>query len=49
MDAVANGCRWLQMKFDLQRVISCNIGVYTHVANVANVADKTLSILNLLT
>ncbi|MGL5690535.1 MAG: hypothetical protein ACRDD8_06895, partial [Bacteroidales bacterium] len=36
--AVADGCRWLQMKFDLQRVITYNIVVYI---GVADVADKT--------
>ncbi|MGL5636738.1 MAG: hypothetical protein ACRDD0_07625 [Bacteroidales bacterium] len=37
-DAVADGCRWLQMKFDLQRVIVYIIVVYVCVADVA---DKT--------
>ncbi|MGL5689245.1 MAG: hypothetical protein ACRDD8_00385 [Bacteroidales bacterium] len=35
-DAVANGCKWLQMKIHLQRVIVCGIGAYMYVANVAN-------------
>ncbi|MGL5732159.1 MAG: hypothetical protein ACRCX5_13705, partial [Bacteroidales bacterium] len=36
--AVADGCRWLQMKFDLQRIIIYNIDV---CVSVADVADKT--------
>ncbi|MGL5789494.1 MAG: hypothetical protein ACRCXV_06400 [Bacteroidales bacterium] len=34
--AVADGCRWLQMKFDLQRVTGYCISVYMHVADVAD-------------
>ena len=38
LQMVANGCKWLQMKFYLQRVIVCIIRFYMCVADVA---DKT--------